>query len=491
LELARLTGDRTQLASLLNSLGNYHLTEKNYAQAREVHTQALQLREALGNQRGIADSLTNLGLVAEAEGEHATALEYLQRALAIYEPLQLKRYLANTHRRIAAVLRQSGRPDEALEHLQTALQIAEPLGSPEVLAGIYQELTQTYEARGEPARALDFERRLAAANEAMRNEQDRQRMDELRSRYAAGQRELEIALLRREQELQTAEIRRRRFQNLALGASLGLGLVLLGAFAWVQRVRLRAERRMHAATEDARARAEQAERLKSRLLLMASHDLKVPLTALQATAELIGRTATDAAGVRRLAEGMRADTAHMRGLVRDFLDAVAIEDGNLQLHPAQLDLPAAAGAVVAALQPVAARKRQTLELRPATEPLPPVQADADRLRQIFENLVGNALKFTPAEGTITVIPGQAASWIFVEVRDTGPGLSPADFAKIFAPYQQLSARPTDAAEESTGLGLFIARELLALQGGRLEVQSQPGSGAVFRVLLPAAGTPPV
>ncbi|MEI6053023.1 MAG: ATP-binding protein, partial [Opitutaceae bacterium] len=106
--------------------------------------------------------------------------------------------------------------------------------------------------------------------------------------------------------------------------------------------------------------------------------------------------------------------------------------------------------------------------------------------QVFDNLVGNALKFTPLGGEILVTLGETAGWVFAEVRDSGPGLGPADFARIFAPYQRLSAQPTGAGEDSTGLGLFIARELLTLQGGRLEVHSQPGHGAVFRINLPVA-----
>jgi signal transduction histidine kinase len=250
---------------------------------------------------------------------------------------------------------------------------------------------------------------------------------------------------------------------------------------------LKAERRLHAATEHARERAEAAERLKSRLLQIASHDLKVPLTALNATAGLIGREPDDPAAVRRLAEGIQADTARMRGLVRDFLDAAAMEDGNLQLNSAECDLGVIAQAAVQSLEPVARAKSQRLVFQAATATLPPVRADGDRLRQVFDNLVGNALKFTPPGGEITVALGEAAGWVFAEVRDSGPGLGPADFARIFAPYQRLSAQPTGAGEDSTGLGLFIARELLTLQGGRLEVQSQPGSGAVFRVNLPVAG----
>lgn len=486
LEFAAKANDGRMRASLLNSLGNCYLTAGDYARATGLHEEALRIREGYGNHRAIAESLTNLGLVADAKQDYAGALAYLNRALVTFEALKYRRYVANTHRRLGMVLRHAGRADEALENLRKALQIAQTLGSAEVLADIHQEFALTHEARGDFAAALESQRRLAAVTDQTRREEDRRRMDELRARYREEQRELEITLLKRDQELQAAELQRRRSQSLALAAALVGGVILLGAVIVVQLVRLRAERKTLVATERARAQAEAAERLKSRMLQMASHDLKVPLTALNATAQLIARSPGDAATVRRLAAGIQADTDRMRGLVRDFLDASAIEDGNLQLHPAEMDLADVARRAVFALQPVAAGKNQTMTLHEAAAPLPKVQADADRLRQVLDNLIGNALKFTPAEGVIGVTLGEASGWVFAEVRDNGPGLGPADFAKIFSPHQQLSARPTGEGEDSTGLGLIIARELLTLQGGRLEVQSQPGHGAVFRVLLPAA-----
>ena len=488
LDFAAQAGDDRIRSSLLNSLGNYHLGVGHYDQAASFHELALKIREGYGNRRAIAESLTNLGLIADARGETAKALDYLQRALARFEVLKYRRYIANSHRRLASVLRKAGRTDEALVHLQQALQIASTLESAEVMADLYQEFALTQEARGEYAAALISLRKQAAATDQMRSEQDRQRMSELRARYGAEQRELEIALLKRDQDLQHAEISRRRVQSLALGAGLVGGIGLLGAVIMLQRARLRAERRLHAATEHARERAEAAEQLKSRLLQIASHDLKVPLTALNATARQISRNPGDEAAVLRLAGGIQADTARMRSLVRGFLDASAIEDGNLQLNAAEHDLGQIARAAVESLEPVAASKGQKLNFLPPTAMLSKVNADAERLRQVFDNLVGNALKFTPPGGDITVALGETAGWVFAEVRDTGPGLGQADFAKIFAPYRRLSARPTGSGEDSTGLGLFIARELLTLQGGRLEVQSQPGRGAVFRVNLPAAGS---
>lgn len=488
LEHAVRAGDDRMRTSLLNTLGNYHLERRELDRAEALHEEALKLREGFGNRRAIAESLTNLGLVADARGETARALDYLGRALEMFEALRYRRYIANTHRRLALVLRRSGRAEEALAHLATASRVAATLDSPEVTAEIERELALTHEARGDLTAALASERRLAAATERARNEADRRRMDELRARYGAEQRELEIALLRREQELQRAELRERRSQNLALASGLVVGVTILGAVIVVQLVRLRAERRLRTATEHARERAETAERLKSRLLQMASHDLKVPLNALHATAALIGRRPEDAATVGRLAAGIQADTARMRNLVRDFLDAAAIEEGNLQLNATALDLGAVAAAAVESLQAVATQKGQALTLQPAPGSAPPVRADGDRLRQVFDNLIGNALKFTPAGGAVTVVLGETGPWAFAEVRDTGPGLGPADFARIFTPRAQLSAQPT-GDEDSSGLGLFIARELLALQGGRLEVESQPGRGATFRVLLPLSVGP--
>jgi len=486
LEAAARAPDGRMRSSLLNSLGNAHLARGDFARATALYTEALAIREGYGNARAIAETLTNLGLAADGVGDHATALAHLRRALATFEALKYRRNLANTHRQLGRVLRHAGRTDESLASLAQAEKVAGTVDSLDVRADIWLEYALTHEARGDFAAALAYQRRHTAAVEELRNTEDRRRMAELRARYGEEQRELEITLLRRDQELQRAELARQRSQTFALVTGLVGGVTLLGAVALVLRVRLRAERRLHAATEHARERAEDAERLKSRLLQMASHDLKVPLNALHATATLMARAPDDAASVRRHAAGIQADAARMRSLVRDFLEASAVEEGNLTIHPAELDLVASARLAVESLHPVAVQKGQTLRLIPPPAALPPVRADAERLRQVFDNLIGNALKFTPAGGDIVVAFGQAGQWAFAEVRDNGPGLGPAEFARMFAPSPVRPAPAGNGDDDSTGLGLVIARELLTLQGGRLEVQSSPGQGAVFRVLLSAA-----
>jgi signal transduction histidine kinase len=476
-------GDERMRASLLNSLGNYHLAKQDYTRATALHAEALVLREGFGNRRAIAESLTNLGLSALGLGETDKALSYLRQALTMFETLRYRRYIANTHRRIGAVLRQTGHLDEALHHLRKAEEIGAPLQSAEFDADLHRELALVHEQRGDLPAALVAERKLADATEQMRNEMDRRTMAELGARYRAEQRELEITLLRRDQELQQADIQRRRTLNVALGLSLVGGVSLLGIIVFVQLQRLRAERRLRTAHEHARAQAESADRLKTRLLQMAAHDLKVPLAALHAAADRIRESPDTGPEPRRLASGMLADTSRLRELVRDFLDAAAREEGNLQLHLGEVNLAEIVNAAVASLLPVAAGKQQQLHALPSTEPLPTVKADPARLRQVFDNLIGNALKFTPRGGEIAVQLGRAGGWAYAEVHDSGPGLGPEEFARIFSPGMQLATK-SGSEDDSTGLGLFIARELLTLQGGRLEVQSKPGRGAIFRVLLP-------
>ena len=470
---------------MYNGMGDTYMDLRDFDRASQMHGQALALRKSLGDAEGIADSLTNLGLVAAGKGDFETALRNLNLALSVYERSKLKRYIANTHRRMATILRQMGRTDEALQQLGEATSVGESLDSADVMTAIYAEYASVYERRGDYAAALGFERKGAAARDRVRSEHDRQAVAELQARFQADQRELQITLLQRADELKVEEIRRRRFQNLALAAGLIVALISTGAVIVIQRIRLRAERRLLSATDDARRRAEAAEHLKTKLFQMASHDLKVPLRALHATAERILEGNSDNSEVERLAENMRCDTLRMRTLVEDFLTAEAIEHKSLQLKREVVNLAQATATAVSSLQLLAAAKQQNLVLSPSENPSLEVLADEPKLRQVFDNLLSNALKFSPIGGMIKVVLGQVDEWAFAEIQDSGPGLSPSDFAGLFQPQHSLSAVPT-AGEHSSGLGLFIARELITLQGGRLEVESQPGSGAAFRIFLPLA-----
>ncbi len=474
--------DQEQLAITLNSLGNFHFSQSEYPEARRYHERALKLRRATGNIRGIADSLNNLALIAAATGDVSNALSMLGEAEAIYLRLGLKRYLANVHRHIASILSDVGRHDEALARLDRGLAIAESLGSPEVLMNLYQGYVVTHSALHNFEAALRFEKLRNTTAERIRSEQDRKLINELNARYQAERRENEISLLKRDQQLREAVLRRRQLLGWIVGGGSALAiLVLTGAFVF-QRRRHRESLRLQSATENARERAEDADRLKSRLLQIASHDLKAPLAALRATARRI-ETETDVATSRYLANAMRADATRMEVLVRDLLDTTALESSNLRLDYTRFSLDGLVSVVVEQMKPLADSKKQTLVEQSGTDAVM-AWADRERVWQVLVNLISNALKFSPLDGAVIVRTASWEEWVSVEVEDNGPGLNPGDIALIYGAPQQLSAQAT-GGEHSSGLGLSITRELVALHCGRLEVESQPGKGSVFRVLLPA------
>ncbi|MCU0793733.1 MAG: tetratricopeptide repeat protein, partial [Opitutaceae bacterium] len=350
---AEALGDKARIAYVLNGAANNHLARRDYAAARPLYERALALREAIGDRVGAADSSSNLGTLALFAGDPTTALAAYQRALAIYESIDQPRRLARGHRRVATALRRLGRLDEAVAELRLSLAVAEPLGSSPVLAETYRELARVHEARGEFRTALFYERRQGLTRDSIINEQIRQRVVELDARYQAERRENEITRLRLDQETKAAELARRRQQNVALGAGLALVLGLGTVVALGQRARLRAERAARAADERARIEAEQAARLKSRLLQIAAHDLKAPLSAVSASAARIAERPGETAAVVDLARHIRTDAAHMGGLVREFLDSAAIEAGRLQLQRGPVNLLALARDTVDDYRPLA------------------------------------------------------------------------------------------------------------------------------------------
>ena len=239
----------------------------------------------------------------------------------------------------------------------------------------------------------------------------------------------------------------------------------------------------------ATAGAEAANRGKDRFLAMLSHELRSPLspvlllsTAIAADAALPEQVRSDAATIAR---NVRQQTR----LVDDLLDVTRIENGKLSLSPGPVDLNGLVAEVVADVRADADRKGVSLT---AATPAAGhhVSGDAARLRQVFGNLVRNAVKFTPAGGRVTVatadvVDGRAT----VTVADTGIGIPPELLPRLFDPFEQGSRSITDEFS-GLGLGLAIAKGLVDAHGGSIAVASGgPGTGATFTVVLPAAAAP--
>jgi signal transduction histidine kinase len=253
---------------------------------------------------------------------------------------------------------------------------------------------------------------------------------------------------------------------------------------------LYAQVRQHAEVLEARVAArtrelEVANRHKSEFLANVSHELRTPLTAIKGFVDnmLDGLTGELNSGQLRYLTRIKANTDRLARLINDLLDLTRIEAGRLELRPTSLLLTPLVTEVVASLRPVAEDKHIQLDVA-AAAPDATAWADRDQVTQVLMNLLGNALKFTPAHGHITVtIARDGAAWVQIAVADTGPGIAAEEAAKIFDQFYQVAHVGTQRPH-GTGLGLAISKMLVEMQRGRLWVESVVGRGSTFYFTLP-------
>lgn len=271
------------------------------------------------------------------------------------------------------------------------------------------------------------------------------------------------------------------------------------------------------ALEASHQKLRELDRLKSDFVSNVSHELRTPLTAIRMSVDnlLDGVVGEVAPSLQRYLAKVKNNTDRLVRLINDLLDLSRIEAGRIELHPTTVPIVDVMQDVVENLRPMAAEKALEMSVSPTPSPLL-VFADRDKLQQVLINLAGNAVKFTPQGGAITLsaravaapedpanarsgVPdpsprdslspprlGSSAPLQFVEVSvaDTGEGIPPEELAAVFDKFHQVRRDGRQKAH-GTGLGLSIAKSLIELQGGRIRVESEVGRGSRFVFTLPA------
>ncbi len=225
---------------------------------------------------------------------------------------------------------------------------------------------------------------------------------------------------------------------------------------------------------------------KNELMGIAAHDLRNPLTVILGYADLM-TTVKDASMLTKLSQNTKAVAIRMRDLIANLLDVNAIEQGKFIVKKETCDIRALIEQSLEQNQ-VAATKKQIAFRVGISEGL---WANADRaaVLQILDNLVSNALKYSPPNTTVYVHALPEKTAIVVNVRDEGPGISETDQKKLFQKFTRLTARPTGEANPHTGLGLAIVKKLAEAMSGSIQCLSALGSGSTFVLRLPVAAQP--
>jgi signal transduction histidine kinase len=257
------------------------------------------------------------------------------------------------------------------------------------------------------------------------------------------------------------------------GAGRILGVMSIGVEVTGQ-VRARRER------ERLYEQAQRAVRSRDDLLATVSHDLRSPLSAIFVTTSLLRRpeSLTDAERVGRYAASIDRSARRMERLIRDLLDLAAMEDGQLSMDFRPHEVAALLADAKDVVQPVAQEKGITLVDHRA-DPDAWVRCDRDRIAQVFSNLIGNAIKVTPPQGSVSLTTQVHEGLIKFSISDAGPGIDPTDLPRVFDRFWQSKRR----GKLGTGLGLAISQSIVAQHGSRLVVESTLGVGTTFSFTL--------
>lgn len=437
--LHQANGSRSVISPLL-SLAEHHITFTRYA---------------------LADSL--LRLVAAQQSPQSF---HQAQALVIDARLAAAR---QQPRRAVELLHTAMACDSTSQIVQLALAL---------LPGYYHEA-------GNDAMAYQYQREAQAYEQRLLNQHTLLQANRLEAKLEVARQAQEAERLRHAHAMQAAQLRAQRRQLLlALLALVGLGGVLLYGYHLWRRLR-----HAHCDLTHAKETAEAASQAKADFLSVMSHEIRNPLHAVVSTVHLL-----QAGKPRRDQEdslhALHLAAKHLLTLVNDILDYGKLEAGRLKLEHIPFDLRELVEQVRQTNLPQAQAKGLDLRVVVAPALSDWYQGDPVRIRQVLSNLVSNALKFTEAGYVEIRVEANSADELYLQVSDTGIGISSAAQQRVFEEFTQASAATT-RQYGGTGLGLSICRKLLLLMGSQIELSSEVGRGSTFafRLRIPTAEGP--
>ncbi|MFQ3599423.1 MAG: tetratricopeptide repeat-containing sensor histidine kinase [Chloroherpetonaceae bacterium] len=519
-------------ASVLNNLGILYVNLGEYSQALACYQQASAILESIEEEKQLAPLYNNIGQAYFLMSQFDEALEYYEKSLALCDMATMQRGIAMLYGNIGAVNEKKGNLSEALRYQQKSLQLKEEIEDKVGTAVAHHHIGRIYlDQKNVESAILSFKKSLAIAESIQHDETTAQALIALAQTLTEKNKQKEsespaIEMLFRALEL-AEKISSRRLQQEA-HVALAKQFEHLGEFqkafhhfkkhhtikaeifneesdkriknlqvafkveeakkqAEIERIKNTELAHALAEAERQRGIAEEASRIKSEVLNVVAHDLQTPISSVINFTYLLKQSSTlSEKQLQMLSHIEHVANAVLRQTV-NLLNA-ASEKISDDLRFEKINLSNLLKSV--AEQSNALRKNQTIELR--VEPSAMVVGDEEKLREVFENLVGNAVKYSPRGTRIEVCceivnsnrDVSESGIVRITVKDEGQGLTEGDKEKLFGKFQRLSAKPT-AGENSTGLGLYIAKQIVEKHNGKIWAESEgAGKGSTFVIELP-------
>nr|WP_299339227.1 tetratricopeptide repeat protein [Allomuricauda sp.] len=466
-----------------NNIASIHFQQKEFEKAAEFYEKSLVLEEEFGNKGGIALKYNNLGSVYKELGDFATAETYYRKALGMREELGDLYGMSSTENNLGQLYLAKGIPATSLRFYQTALGHAEKAGSLESSKIAHEGIAKSYKNQGRYQLSLESYERFLKLNDSMLNAEKTKKITELEARYDSEKKENEIALLKKNEELQQAQLVQQEaslranklLRNiLIVGLAVLLVVVFLIVYSYKQRL---------AAKELIQKNQRETEEIRSRFFAGISHEFRTPLTLISAPVVQLQKKYHHEKETHGMLGLIYQNANRLLKLINQILDLSKLEEGKLQLHVAKGDIISWLRVISASFTSLADSKDIKF-----IQDFPEMDIvsffDKEKIEQILSNLLSNAFKFTPNNGTVEFLTTKDGDNLNIEVRNTGSPISEADQSRIFERFYQSDSQHHS---QGTGIGLALVKELIELHHGRVEVHSDEHYTS-FMLTLPLNNT---
>ncbi|UII31336.1 tetratricopeptide repeat-containing sensor histidine kinase [Fulvivirga ulvae] len=515
-EIVSELGDKSGMANALNNLGLVYENSGEYEKALEYYHKTMELDKETGNEYGIALTFNNIGQILREQKRYDKAIEAYENSFTIMEGLNNKWGQSKALNGLGKVYLEQKAYLKAYRPLNEGYELAKEIGNTELLNQASSNLHEYYEAVGDPKNALKFYRIFYTTQDSLYNEETTKKLARMEAEYEFQKERDSLNFVQQRMALEADQkISRQALIQRVTVAGLVIVLMLAVIIWRYSRLKRRAnfelaERniQIEAQNEEIIAQRDQLEERnriveqqkfqleevneelralneeKSMLMGVVAHDLKSPLNQILGLIDIAKKSVDNIPPELNIyLEKIHSSANSSTQMINRILDVGAIENKDeVTLH--EVKVYPILKKTVEDFQVLARKKDISLKFQETHTELQAL-IDENYYEQVIQNLISNAIKFSPKGENVFISLLEEGNKIITKVADEGPGISKEDQPKLFNKYETLTARPTDG-ESSTGLGLAIVKKYVDAMRGTVTCENGPGKGSTFIVSFPKA-----
>jgi len=472
-------GDKLELESVYYNLANYYMDHKNNKTAMIYLHKCLTIDKEPGHQQlDLVYDYTSMGTIYTNSKKYDSAIYYYNLALAIAKKYQSAiQQVAIAYEGLMECYGFLGNNNKAAVYADSSLVAARKTNSKTLFREFYLALSKFERARENYKAALSYSDLYIAYRDSAITENKAKQFTELETKYQSEKKEQAIKLLEQENKLESLT------RNWLL-SGFGAVLVMGGVVFYFQRQRSRRNQELLQKQQELNRKLQEADELKSRFFAYVSHEFRTPLTLLLGPLEEELKKTSHPTEEKETLKLMQRNANRLLELVNQLLDLSKLETGKMKLQVRHQLVDQVLKAIASSFDSWAEHK-QVHFVKHIQLPALSIWCDIDSTEKIINNLLSNGFKFTPAQGTVTLIIDLIKDRLCISVSDTGKGIAEEEQEEVFSPFYQIR-QAAEGRQEGTGLGLSLVKELVKLYGGTISLHSKQNEGTTVRVELPTS-----